>query len=286
MFQHLAANNILPGIDLNAVELALQGSMAFYTSSVSMAIFWRQYDIILGDIDPNDDDPVDFGPDRKRRIQDLSPFEARNMTRFTKPQLVRIFNLLRIPAIVHVGLGTSTYEMTGEEIFLFSLTKMAHGLDNVQLCSTYFGGSGKRWSYAYPWFLFFIDDSFGHVLGFEGLQRFVIHFPYFARKIAEKLNKPRKYVNPFTGVTTTVPGLNLDPFLFRIFGFVDGSYFRSCTPGTGPDGDFEGAPRKVDSYLIQRAFYTGYKKIHGLAIMSIMLPNGLHFIYGPVSARL
>ena len=76
MFQHLAANNILPGIDLNAVELALQGSMAFYTSSVSMAIFWRQYDVILGDIDQYDDDPVDFGPDQKRQIQDLTPFQA------------------------------------------------------------------------------------------------------------------------------------------------------------------------------------------------------------------
>ena len=174
--------------------------------------------------------------------------------------------------------------MTSEEIFLFSLTKMAHGLDNLQLCSNYFGGSAKRWPYAYPWFLRYMDQRFEHVLSMEGLERFVPYFPYFARKIAEKLNLPRKYVDPVTGIETTFPGLGLDPFSARIFAFLDGSYFRACTPGTGPDGDYFGSRRHDNAYLIQRAFYTGYKKIHGIAILSLMLPNGLHFVYGPCSA--
>ena len=176
--------------------------------------------------------------------------------------------------------------MTGEEIFISSMTKLAHETDNLLLCLNYFGRNSKRWSYAYPWFLKFIDQKFAHIIGFQGLHRFVPHFPYFAQKIAEKLNKLWKYVDPITGVETIVPGLGLNPFLFRIFAFVDGLYFRSSVPGTGPCGDYEGAGRNIDAYLIQRAFYTGYKKIHGLAIMSIMLPNGLHFIYGPASARL
>ena len=98
----------------------------------------------------------------------------------------------------------------------------------------------------------------------EGLRRFVPHFAYFARRIAKKLNLPRKYIDPVTGVETIIPGLNIDLLLARIFAFIDGSYFQTCTPGTGPDGDYFGSRRRNAAYLIQRAFYTGYKKYTGL----------------------
>mmetsp|Transcript_17599 Transcript_17599/g.35153 ORF Transcript_17599/g.35153 Transcript_17599/m.35153 type:complete len:186 (-) Transcript_17599:132-689(-) len=37
---------------------------------------------------------------------------------------------------------------------------------------------------------------------------------------------------------------------------------------------------------MQRAFYTGYKKIHGIKVETVFLPNGISTVFGPVSARL
>ena len=79
------------GVYSNAIEHALHSSMTLHTASLSMAVYWNQYDSILGDIDPNEDILTEFVPDWERRIQDLSNFEARQMTSFSKPQLIRIF---------------------------------------------------------------------------------------------------------------------------------------------------------------------------------------------------
>ena len=163
--------------------------------------------------------------------------------------------------------------MTGEENFLFSLTKLAHGLTNRQLCQHYFGGNACRWSIAYPLFLKYLSNRYKRTLGMTGLSRFVHQFPIFSKRIGEKMNKDRYYIDPVTGVQTTIPGLGINPLLCRIIGFIDGSIFRTSTPGTGPDGDYEGSMRKPDAYLIQRAVYTGYKKLHGISMLCIMLPN-------------
>ena len=72
--------------------------------------------------------------------------------------------------------------------------------------------------------------------------------------------------------------------LVSFFGFIDGSYWETCTLGTGPHGDYEGAQRHRDWYLIQRAVYSGYKRIHGLLLLTVMLPNGITFLFGPDSA--
>ena len=112
--------------------------------------------------------------------------------------------------------------MTGEKIFIFGITKLAHGLDSNLLCLNFFGGSSKQWTYAYPWFLRFVENRFAHVVGIEVLRRFVPHFPYFAKKIAGKLNKPRTRIDPIIGVATYIPGLGLDVNFYWVFAFLDG----------------------------------------------------------------
>ena len=181
----------LPQLGLNMPIPMLHESVLFSFSNLALAQVYCQFDFLLADINPDKDDRAIFGPDRKRRIQDLTESEARLWTRFTKSQLTRIFNLCQFPHFIEIeNCGQNTYNMTGEEIFIFGMTKLAHGLDNNLLCLNFFGGSSKRWTYAYPWFLRFVDGRFSHVVGIKGLRRFVPQFPYFARKIAEKLNKP------------------------------------------------------------------------------------------------
>jgi len=77
----------------------------------------------------------------------------------------------------------------------------------------------------------------------------------------------------------------LDRCPFRIFGFVDCSIDKVSRPRSGPDGDYVGAPRKLGQYEAQRSVYTGYKKIHGIKVETVLLPNGISTVFGPVSAR-
>jgi hypothetical protein len=38
--------------------------------------------------------------------------------------------------------------------------------------------------------------------------------------------------------------------------------------------------------VIQRALYSGYLKIHGLKVLTVVFPNGIiAYLYGPLSAR-
>jgi hypothetical protein len=46
------------------------------------------------------------------------------------------------------------------------------------------------------------------------------------------------------------------------------------------------APRRLAAEVIQRALYSGYLKIHGLKVLTVVFPNGIiAYLYGPVSAR-
>jgi hypothetical protein len=63
-------------------------------------------------------------------------------------------------------------------------------------------------------------------------------------------------------------GLSFLPF--NIFGFIDCSIDKICRPFSGPAGDYEGAGRK-DTYTdTQRAFYTGYKRLHGIKVETVL----------------
>jgi hypothetical protein len=71
---------------------------------------------------------------------------------------------------------------------------------------------------------------------------------------------------------------------FSIFGFIDNTMNSTCHPGGGPTRDGINAPR--NDPLIQRAFYNGWKKLHGLKWQTIDLPYGMNYhVYGPSSLR-
>jgi hypothetical protein len=128
--------------------------------------------------------------------------------------------------------------------------------------------------------------SFIIPLGLPLLVRFRNSFPEFAAKIAARISEGF-YVQPEEGAERIfVEGLvydHDDPF--RVFGLVDCSMFRTNTPGTGPSDRFEGSARFDDAYIKQRAVYTGLKKFHGVKVLTVVMANGLHSVYGPISAR-
>ena len=96
----------------------------------------------------------DYGPPRNKTINQLSDYDALLMTNFPKNQLRRIyrcFNFGQERINVHCSQGHN-YLYEPEYIFLFGLSKMSSGLDNLALCHLYFGGLPRRMSNAFKYF--------------------------------------------------------------------------------------------------------------------------------------
>jgi hypothetical protein len=71
---------------------------------------------------------------------------------------------------------------------------------------------------------------------------------------------------------------------FCILGFIDNTAVQTCRPGGGPKTDGPGAQRNDAN--IQRAFYNGWKKNHGIKFQTVDAPNGMTIdIWGPSSIR-
>jgi len=175
------------------------------------------------------------------------------------------------------------YKFHPEELFLYFMTRMKKGLPHTDMCNLIFGGSPKRWSVAWRWILFYLDNRYRDIIGHQGLLRFLDDFPRFFDSIQQRVMQDDIRHN-IDGTTVEIEGLNFLPF--DIFGFIDCSIDRICRPFSGPDGDYAGAPRKEQYARTQRAFYTGYKKCHGIKVETVLLPNGISTVFGPVSARL
>ena len=245
----------------------------------------------LGDISPDDDEADHlYGLPRNRSIAAMSDYDARRYTRFSKEELARILFMF------HLGGGDIRircsrtqnwcYLFTREEVFLYGMAKLATGDYADKLCMDIFGGSPRRWSGAYKWFLFFIYDRYYQpILSMNGLLRFRDRFPMYARQICRKFNQEQFYLCNHTLEKIEIESTVLDEDEFSIPFFLDGSGFKTSTMGTGPHGDYAHTMRKDDAYVNQRSVYSGYKKMHGLTVLSLMTPDGINFIYGPCSIR-
>jgi hypothetical protein len=79
-------------------------------------------------------------------------------------------------------------------------------------------------------------------------------------------------------------GINYPEGSMSAFGFVDDTVIRIARPGGGPAD--EGVDADRWNTLIQMAFYSGYKKCHGIKFQTLELPNGMcAHLFGPMSFR-
>lgn len=252
---------------------------------------WFLLDFKYHDIPPEEE--ADHMPTRMPRqniiFNSWTNQECYDFTSFTKPQLLRIYNQFGLDQLaahnngfIRVFTGHEFHRFHPEEIFLFMMTKCKTGHSNKELCDLIFGGHASRWSYGYPWILEYLDIRYQRTLSHEKLRDFVDEFPQFFDAIQKCIQ--RTTTHHFTDNTAEDRiGLNFLPF--DIFSFIDCSIDRINRPFSGPDGDYLGAPRKENYYDAQRSVYTGYKKCHGIKVETVMLPNGISTVYGPMSAR-
>ncbi|KAL7526186.1 hypothetical protein ACHAXR_002464 [Thalassiosira sp. AJA248-18] len=269
------------------------GQIAIFGQHVQQ---WQNADRLLYDI------PLvewlssrEFRPRQHLRIDGIAnDMTAIKMTCFNTEQLRRLYHHfgLREFLFAHnetdilVGTGhwrngaENCYRFDPEELFLFTLTKCKTGNTNEQIIDMFFGGDYARWSYGYRWLLYYLDLRYRNIIGHQGLLRFLPQFMQFRDAIERYCQKDRLYYD-HDGNSTLVPGLACLPY--NIFGFIDDSVDPIQVPFSGPDGDYEGAPRREQYIDAQESVYSGYKHLHGIKVETVYLANGISTIFGPVS---
>ena len=202
------------------------------------------------------------------RIDDLNDPEAHKMTHFFHGQLrqlCRLFDLEgylqsideeEIPLYTGHFRGNTPcrYMIDPEELFLFTLCKVATGRTNQSIIDEYFGGDYTRWGYGYPWMLRYIDDRYEDIIGHQGLTRFLRDFARFNRAIERFVQKDCQR-ELSDGAFEIVWGLEFLPF--DIFGFIDNSIGRISTPFSGLQEDYASSAQRAQYANTQRAFYSG-----------------------------
>ena len=277
---------------LNVLDNYIRAFMSDMIVQLSNWQLLALLDAELGDLPVADEisRPYHKRPAYRRVRNFVNDDEARNYTAFTKAELYRLLRLFNLPRQINVNMRPDgrTDVFHREELLIFTLMKMRTGSTNALLIDSIVGGrSETRWGYGYKWMVQYLDDRYSNVIGMNGVQRWVPHFPRFAEHIRTNIARDRIHIDPVTFQQVGFDhGVHFAPNTFRVTGFIDCTDYQIARPHSGPAGDYFGSMRKPNWYHVQRAFYQGHIKAHGVRVVSLCLPNGLTAgVWGPVSSR-
>ena len=202
-------------------------------------------------------------PNRYRTISSFLPSECFINFRFRSAELVRLYPLLKFPEECILDNGS---KMQGEEVFLRGLYELASGENQELIVANVFGSEHTRQGRTFKYFILHIYDNF-HQLVHDNLEW------WFRNRFAEK------------SATAIGEKLDLGPFFRNLVAvFIDCNCLPTEVVGGGPAEN--GANSMRWDELIQRAFYNGWKSVHGLKHQTINDAFGIcPDMAGPTSLR-
>ena len=202
---------------------------------------------------------------RHYKFNDFIGHNFSGLFRFHSPtDLQRLHDGFTLPDKVTLH----TYRATGQEILMISLVRLAYPYrwEDVE---RFFPGL-KRWKLqrCFYWFLNFMVQNWSYLI-LNNRAYWVPQMSNMATAIRDKLaslsNEDYRLYFP-------------DELPFTIFAFIDNTMTAMCRPGGGPiTGGVQA--RRVDK-LIQQAWWTGWKKLHGLKMQTISCPMAWTSKYG------
>jgi hypothetical protein len=203
-------------------------------------------------------------PKIRRRINDLSEAECKTFTRFTKSDLRTLYNHFfhGVPKDYYIW---KKHKFTYEETLLIALHYNANA-EKFSSMVHFFGGNWCHYTYPINYFSAYIFKKYYHRICGKSLRYW-----------ADSDGAIEEFRKAIWKKTCFDENGNQDihiPFSeFRIFGFVDTMPHSTCAPGQGPiDSD---STRRLNSYQLQRAFYTCYGKKWGMKTQACIIPNGM-----------
>lgn len=196
----------------------------------------------------------------------IAMFSASNCNaffRFRQDDLQRLFELLKFPEFVRFD---NRSKMSGEEVYLRGLYELVSGETQHVIAETVFGRDLTAQSRAFTWFIRYIYHNFKHLVH-DNLDWWHRNgfFKLSADAIGAKMNLPDGHINYFAH-------------------FIDCNCLPTCVTGGGPAE--QGANAARWDATIQRAFYNGWKSIHGLKHQTVDNALGMTVdMFGPYSLR-
>jgi len=209
-------------------------------------------------------------------FDDVDAVICYNRYRFLKPDLWRLHKALKLDEfedgiIKILHLNPSKYiKCHTEEALLILLQRLAFPTKFLDMVSIY-NRDISALSKIFSWMNNYIRSRFGYLI--------TNNWEYWKNDFEEFSECIRKKV-----VEKSEGAIDYPEGAYLVFAFIDDTTIRTCRPGGGPAEEGENAERY--SMLLQEAFYSGYKKHHGIKFQTVELPNGMcGDLFGPKSYR-
>eukprot|EP01040_Poterioochromonas_malhamensis_P006982 gene6983-7532_t len=262
-FKSLSSNE---QVMIRSLEKAIKFSVVKGTLSVGKDQFEKERErtkkliklLMKIKIDPQ---PTPSPPPRlKTSINNFDESYLKNTFKFSKLHLRRLLELLNLPKDVSLS---NRSKMTGEEVFLRGLYELSTGETKYNICENVFGRSCSDQSRAFSWFINYIYDNFHHL----------VHD-----------NLPWWFNSGFLHLSADAIGGKIGRNDNNISLFIDCNCLETSRPGGGPREEGSEAARWHND--IQRAFYNGWKSVHGLKHQTVDNAYGMTVdMFGPTSLR-
>ncbi len=148
---------------------------------------------------------------------------------------------LQIPNSVVIG-PRQRYRFSGEELLIVCLTRIATGDPWTRLIPSHFGGDVRCWSIAFWWFIIHLFINFYYKISGGSIVGWIDQIQDVKKAILDHLAKP---AHPFEldydeelGNPQCIIQCPIESW--RVFGFLNDTNSRTCRPGSGPAGNFDG----------------------------------------------
>ena len=203
-------------------------------------------------------------------------------TRFSREQLAILYVRLRIPALVETK---DRHYWPGELVLLVSLYKLATSETWYNISMEFTGKYNPLFIDMFHWFIDHIYTTFYHKISGDSLKQWVDHeskVDALRYAIWNKMHiSPNEIERCLDGTLTRFHVIRTPFADWRIFGFIDDKSTYTPRPGGGPHGNVDRAPRRFGAFFLQRPFWSGYFKRHGLKYQTVLVPNGMFgSVYG------
>jgi len=202
-------------------------------------------------------------------IDSFSGDECWNFFTTRKGDLWRLCTALRFPESIVLNNGS---RMPGEEVFLRGLYELVSGENQFNIATNVFGRDQSQQSRAFNFFIEHVFSSF-HDLLYDRLDWWFEkgYLKESCDAITAKLYDVGLQFDENTGPQSV--GM-----------FIDCNCMEVCRVAGGPRSDGPDAERWECN--LQRAFYNGWKSIHGLKHQTVDIAHGFTVsMYGPTSVR-
>ena len=211
-----------------------------------------------------------FYPKRFRRIDDIDRHNCYIWFGLNPIELRRLYVCLRIPDT----LTTSTrHSYGGEECFIIMLFHMIRGSPFTEMARQIFGGDPRHLSLMFDLMVTHLYITFYNKISGTSLDQWIpTHVNRCRRLIYDSLSDGALEVIRLENGEVVDRRWILHHFQFdsfRPFGFLDDFGIETARPG--------GWARRLNHFEhdIQRAFYSGYFRRHGLKAQVVYLPIGI-----------